>query len=160
MQKVLTSAWLAPQQTLHAVPNTPSWVCFADQALQSVDKQLPPSTRGTRSKRQRSAKAWLGTDENDENDAQAANTPVVRPTTAKKLRIFGPTPTAGKTTVQREAARSTVKKEFGKSAIKQEVKMFVLVLVLATAFACTFAPQALIDQEQYAYTDCKLLISL
>lgn len=133
-------------------------MCFVDQALESVDKQLPPTTRGRRSKRQRSAKkAWLGGDENDENDAQAANTLVVQPTTTKKLRIFGPTPTAAKTTVGREAARSTVKKEYGKCAIKREIEKFVPVRVLASAAACIFAPQALINQVQCACTSCKLL---
>ena len=105
--------------------------CCADKALKSADKALCPTTKGTRSKRARSVKTWMGEDDNDENNAQAANTPVIQPTTIKKLRIMAPTPDAGKSTVKREAGRSTVKKELGKSAFKKEIERFALVCLSA-----------------------------
>lgn len=91
-------------------------------------------TTRPRSKRQRSVKPWLGDNINDENDGQAANTPmVVQPTTTKKLRTVGPTPRAITSTAKAELGKSTVKKELGKSAFKKEIEKFVLVCIPTAA---------------------------
>lgn len=93
-------------------------------------------TTRPRSKRQRSVKPWLGDDDNDENDGQAANTPlVVQPTTTKKLRTVGPAPHASRSTVKAEFGRSTVKKELGKSAFKKEIEKFALVCTPTAAMS-------------------------
>ena len=97
-------------------------------------------TKGTRSKRQRSVKTWANADDsedNDENNAEIANTPAMQPTAVKKLRIVGPTPHASKSTVKKDYGRSTVKREFGKSSIKKEVEKFALVMhQLLSSVAC------------------------
>ena len=95
-----------------------------------MEKPFTTTTR-TRSKRQRSVRPWLGEEDNDENNGQAANSPMVQPTTTKKLRITAPTPHASKSTVKSESGRSTVKKELGKSAIKTEIGKFALVPLLS-----------------------------
>lgn len=78
----------------------------------------------------------MGEDDNDENDGQAANTPlVVQPTTTKKQRTVGPTPHACRFTVKAELAKSTVKKELGKSAFKKEIKKFALVCTCTAALS-------------------------
>ncbi len=88
--------------------------------------QVTGTTKGTRSKRQRSVRAWVNA---DLDNAQIANTPAVLPATIKKLRIVGPTPHASKSTVKKEFGKSTVKKEYGKSTIKKELERFPVVSV-------------------------------
>lgn len=105
----------------------------ADQAQASTDVQFTGTTKGTRSKRQRTVKSYAIVDQdagNDENDCQVANTPMNPPTAVKKLRILGPTPHSSQTAVKREPGKSTVKREHGKSTIKKELERFLLVSLL------------------------------
>ena len=114
------------------------YLLFAEPA----DVRLPTITKGTRSKRHRSVKSYVfanGSDENDENDAHAANTPRVQPVTVKKLRIAGPTPHA-RSTAKKVLGSSAAKKEFNKSSIRKEIKPFALVssqpLAKCSALVC------------------------
>ncbi|KAA6429283.1 MAG: structural maintenance of chromosomes 6 [Trebouxia sp. A1-2] len=88
---------------------------------------FPDTAKGTRSKRQRTLKSYAAANQdNDENDCQVANTPLVQPSLVKKLRIVGPTPHASQTAVKSGVGKSTAKRDLGKSTIKKELERFTL----------------------------------